>query len=262
MPKREHFEEVAELLLAGRVTIVVAQDAEPLAGELARRFGLDAERPELARVSQAIATLNGSGPLYDTLHTLVEADGEPAPLHRFARRRCPRSCARAARAIRCSSPPATSVALERALEEAGEEFDSVCYIAAGPLRGSFCHISPDGVVTPIERPNAYVSELSLERRTIVLRLQGRVDSSPERPWESFAVTEDDFIHYGDIARMLPVALAARLRRTHLLLHRLHALGLDAARRARTALGRGAAGLQVVVGARRPARARAGVLAAP
>ena len=31
------------------------------------------------------------------------------------------------------------------------------------------------------------------------------------------MTEDDFIHYGDVARRLPVALAARLRRTHLLL---------------------------------------------
>jgi DNA-binding SARP family transcriptional activator len=216
VPKREHFEEVAELLLAGRVTIVVAQDAEPLAGELARRFGLDAERPELARVSQAIATLNGSGPLYDTLHALVEADGEPAALHRFAATLPPLLRARGA-----GNPLLVTtgyeVALERALEEAGEEFDSVSYVAAGPLRGSFCHISPDGVVTPIERPNAYVNELSLERRTIVLRLQGRVDSSPERPWESFAVTEDDFIHYGDVARMLPVTLAARLRRTHLLL---------------------------------------------
>ena len=28
-------------------------------------------------------------------------------------------------------------------------------------------------------------------------LQGRLDESPERAWESFAVTEDDFIHYSD-----------------------------------------------------------------
>ena len=71
--------------------------------------------------------------------------------------------------------------------------------------------------TPIERPNAYATELSLEQRTVVLHLQGRVDASPERAWESFAVTEDDFIHYGDVAGRLPVALAARLRRSHLLL---------------------------------------------
>ena len=61
------------------------------------------------------------------------------------------------------------------------------------------------------------AELTPERRTVVLHLQGRLDSSPERAWESFAITEDDFIHYGDVAGRLPVALAARLRRTHLLL---------------------------------------------
>ena len=69
---------------------------------------------------------------------------------------------------------------------------------------------------PIERPNAYAAELAHER-PVVLHLQGSADGSAERAWESFAVTEDDFIHYGDAAGALPVALAARLRRTHLLL---------------------------------------------
>jgi DNA-binding SARP family transcriptional activator len=215
-PGREHFEEIAASLLAGRVTVVVGGEAEPLASELARRFGLAGERPELARISQAIATLNGTGSLYDTLHALVEADGTPAPLHRFL------AALPALLRSRDAGHPlfvttGYELALEQALEDAGEPFDTVCYIAAGPHRGSFCHISPDGVTTPIERPNTYASELSLERRTVVLHLQGRVDDSPERVWESFAVTEDDFIHYGDVAGRLPVALAARLRRTHLLL---------------------------------------------
>jgi DNA-binding SARP family transcriptional activator len=70
-PGPEHFDAIATSLLSGRVTVVVSGDAEPLATELARRFGLDAEPPELARVSQAIATLSGAGPLYDTLHALV-----------------------------------------------------------------------------------------------------------------------------------------------------------------------------------------------
>ena len=215
-PAPEHFEEVAALMLAGKVTIVVGGDAEPLATELARRFGLDAERPELPRVSQAIATLNGSGPLYDTLHALVEADGVPTPLHRFL------AALPAKLRERDAGNPLLvttgyELALEQALADAGEAFDSVCYIASGSYRGSFCHLSPDGAATPIERPNAYAAELSLERRTVVLHLQGRVDSSPERAWESFAVTEDDFIHYGDVAGRLPVALAARLRRSHLLL---------------------------------------------
>jgi len=216
MPARDQFEEVAALLLEGRVTIVVARDAEPLAGELARRFGLDAERPELARVSQTIATLNGAGPLYEALHALVEADCEPAPLHRSL------AALPALLRERGAGHPLLvttgyELALEQALSEAGEEFDTVCYVAAGRYRGGFCHVSPSGVATPIERPNRYATELSLERRTAVLHLQGRLDPSSERAWESFAVTEDDFIHYGDVARMLPVALAARLRRTHLLL---------------------------------------------
>jgi DNA-binding SARP family transcriptional activator/class 3 adenylate cyclase len=86
IPEVEHFEEVAAALLAGKVTVVVGSDSEPLASELARRFGVDAETHELARVSQAVAVLNGSGPLYDTLHTLVEGDGEPSAVHRFLAR--------------------------------------------------------------------------------------------------------------------------------------------------------------------------------
>ncbi len=214
-PGPGHFEELAALLIAGRVTVVVGAAGEPLATELARRFGLDSERPELARISQAIATLNGSGPLYDTLHALVEADGTPGPHHRFL------ASLPAILRKRESPPPlfvttGYELALEQALADAGEPFDTVCYIASGPHRGSFCHVSPDGVATPVERPNA-TAELTPERRTVVLHLQGRLDSSPERAWESFAITEDDFIHYGDVAGRLPVALAARLRRTHLLL---------------------------------------------
>ncbi len=215
-PAPEHFEEVVALLLAAKVTIVLGGAAEPLAGELARRFGLDGERPELPRVSQAIATLNGAGPLYDTLHALVEADGAPAPVHRFLAA-LPAQLRERGGGHPLLVTTGYELALEHALEEAGEEFDSVCYIASGPHRGSFCHVSPGGVATAIERPNSYAAELSLSERTVVLHLQGRVDASPERAWESFAVTEDDFIHYGNIAGRLPVVLAARLRRSHLLL---------------------------------------------
>ena len=74
---------MAAALLAGKVTVVVGSDSEPLASELARRFGVDADARSSPRVSQAVAVLNGSGPLYDTLHTLVEGDGEPSAVHRF-----------------------------------------------------------------------------------------------------------------------------------------------------------------------------------
>ena len=46
----------------------------------------------------------------------------------------------------------------------------------------------------VEVPNAY-ADLSLDARTVLLRLRGIADPSPERPWESLVVTEDDHIDY-------------------------------------------------------------------
>ena len=50
IPELEHFEEVAAAILAGKVTVVVGSGSEPLASELARRFGIEAVPPELARI--------------------------------------------------------------------------------------------------------------------------------------------------------------------------------------------------------------------
>jgi DNA-binding SARP family transcriptional activator len=216
IPEAEHFEEVAAAITEGKVTVVVGSDSEPLASELARRFGLETVTPELARISQAVAVLNGSGPLYDALHTLVDGDGEPSPVHRFLAR-LPALLRRRESGQPLLVTTGYELALERALEDADESYDTVCYLAAGQMRGNFCHILPGGSANVIERPNAYTAGLDLDARTVLLHLQGRVDQSTDRAWESFAVTEDDFIHYGDVARRLPVGLAARLRRTHLLL---------------------------------------------
>ena len=71
----------------------------------------------------------------------------------------------------------------------------------------------------ITEPNLYATELSLDRRTVILRVHGRVDRDDNREWESFVVTEDDYIGYlapGELASVIPVALAARLRRSHFL----------------------------------------------
>ena len=72
---------------------------------------------------------------------------------------------------------------------------------------------------PIDVPNTYATELSLERRTVLLKLHGAVDPFPEREWESFVITEDDYFDYlgrSDVAAAVPVAVAARLRRSHFL----------------------------------------------
>jgi DNA-binding SARP family transcriptional activator len=219
-PAQDHFEDVAATILAGRVVPVLGADVAELTMRLAQRFGYphDDGAVTLPRVAQYVAVMKGSGPLYDELHELLDVDLAPTAVHRFF--------ASLPRLLRERSLPhqllvTTSYdnALEHALLEAGEEFDVVSYLAAGPNRGRFCHISPDGSGALIEQPNTYATELSLERRTVVLKLHGQVERTPAREWESFVVTEDDYIDYlaqTDIAGAVPVGLAATLRRSHFL----------------------------------------------
>jgi DNA-binding SARP family transcriptional activator len=212
--------EIVRAVLAGRVVPVIGLDgAGDLAEHLARAFAVPDDRPiDLARISQYVATMQGSGPLYDELHARFEAAVEPGPLHRFL--------ARLPVLLRERGAPHQLIvttnydlALERAFEEAGEEFDIVAYVATGAHRGRFWHRPPGEPPRPIDVPNTYATELSLERRTIILKLHGAVDPLPEREWESFVITEDDYIDYlgrSELTAVVPVALAARLRRSHFL----------------------------------------------
>jgi DNA-binding SARP family transcriptional activator len=216
-PAAEHLQAVADTLLGGRLVPVLAPTVD-LAPALAARFGYPpGDVVETPRVSQFVAALRGHGPLHDELRAAAERS-EPTPVHRFfaslppllRERRLPHQLLVTAD---------YDGALERAFADAGEEVDVVSYLAAGPNRGRFCHISPDRGAVVIETPGDYATELSLERRTIVVRVRGRADSSPAREWESFVVTEDDhldFLRRADIVGGLPVALAATLRRSHFL----------------------------------------------
>jgi DNA-binding SARP family transcriptional activator len=219
-PAEDHFEEVIATMLSGRIVPVLGADVRELAERLAHRFGYpdDDSGQTLARVAQYVAVMKGSGPLYDELHELLAQDIPPREVHRFVA-----SLPRDLRA--CGAPHQLLVttsydhALERAFEEAGEEFDVVSYIAAGRGRGYFCHIGPDGTGTLIDRPNTYATELDLDRRTVILKLHGRAEPGEAREWESFVVTEDDYIDYlaqAELANVVPVSLAARLRRSHFL----------------------------------------------
>jgi hypothetical protein len=213
----DHYGEVVSALSSGRVVPVIGADYSGLAQALADRFGLEHDS-SLTRISQYVEVTRGSGPLYDELHNLLTATGAPGPVHAFLA-----SLPRLARERGHEQPllvtGAYDLALEQALLDAGEEFDVVVYMATGRHRGSFCHIAPDGRATPIESPNTYVAELALDQRPVVLKLYGCIDSDPARKWESFVVSEDDYIGYLkllDLASAVPVALAARLRRAHFL----------------------------------------------
>jgi DNA-binding SARP family transcriptional activator/class 3 adenylate cyclase len=228
-PEEDHLEYVVKVLLAGKLVPVVgggvaangaesAPAADAVAARLAESFSYPDAVVELPRVSQYVATLTGPGPLYDELHDLFLAGSAPRSLHGFLASLPP--------LLRERSAPHQLIvttnydlALEQAFLEAGEEFDVVAYLATGRHRGRFCHVAPDGSASVIDLPNTYASELSLQRRTVILKVHGQVDPGDAREWESFLVTEDDYIGYlaqSDLASVMPVSLVATLRRSHFL----------------------------------------------
>ena len=174
---------------------------------------------DLVRVSQYASVVTGLGPLYDELHEVFDADYPPGPVHRLL--------AAMPAVLREHGTPTYQLivttnyddALERAFREANEPYDLVSYVADKPRehRGKFMHCGPDLEPRTIERPNEY-TDLSLEERTVILKIHGAIDrTDPER--DNYVITEDHYIEYltrTDIAQLVPVVLAAKLRRSHFL----------------------------------------------
>jgi DNA-binding SARP family transcriptional activator len=218
----DHYDEVLRAFSAGRLVPVLGPGAGGVAGHelamlLAERFELADGQRGLAYVSQAVAARNGIGPLHDELHLALDRDFEPSLLHGWLaglppllrRRRLPQQ-------LIVSTSFDTGV--ELAFEAAGEELDVVVYVAGGRDRGKFLHILPSGEAVVVEEPNAY-SGFALDERSVLLKIHGHVDRGATRDRESFAVSEDDHIDYlagVDAAGTVPVQIAARLRRSHLL----------------------------------------------
>jgi DNA-binding SARP family transcriptional activator len=215
--------EVVRALVSGRLVYVLGPGASSenggsLANRLAEAFDCPEEhRGDLTRVSQYVAVTQGVGPLYDQLHDLFVEGDEPGPVERFLAR-LP-ELARARRSEhQLHVTTAYGHALERAFEERGEEVDVVSFMALGPNRGKFLHRAPDGAETVVTVPNAY-GELSLAERPVILKVHGGVDPHADRDHETFVVSEDDYIGYlaqSDLANVVPVTVAAKLRRSHLL----------------------------------------------
>jgi hypothetical protein len=191
-----------------------------LADHLAAYCDYPDESRDLGRVSQYVSAVLGDQPLYQELHDLFVADYEPTTLHRFL-------AEIPAIVRRLPTPPRDrhqlivttnyDDALERAFADAGEAFDLVSYVCDGEDRGKFVHKAPDAEPELIERPNEYAA-LSLDQRTVILKIHGAVDrTDPER--DSYVITEDHYIDYltrTDVANLLPITLAAKLRQSHIL----------------------------------------------
>src|SRR5829696_549534 len=218
----DHYDEVMRAFGAGRLVPVLGPGVGGVAGHelatlLATRFELEVDGRGLAYVSQAVAARNGIGPLHDELHLALARDFEPSLLHLWLAGLPP--------LLRHRSLPQQLIVstsfdtgVERAFAAAGEELDVVVYLASGRDRGKFLHIGPGGKSVVVEQPNAYTG-LALEQRSVLLKIHGHVDHGATRELESFAVSEDDHIDYlagVEAAGTVPVQIAARLRRSHLL----------------------------------------------
>jgi hypothetical protein len=188
-----------------------------LTAQLSDTYPADEPR-DLLRVAQFVYVMEGSGPLYDRLHTVFDANYPVTDLHRLLA-----AVPGVLRARQCPTPHLLVMTtnyddlVERAFEEAGEPLDVVWYVADGEHRGKFRHRRADGSVHLIEKPNEYRA-LSLQQQSVVLKIHGAVNrGNPED--DSYVIAEDHYIDYltrTDIATLLPVTLAAKVRKSHFL----------------------------------------------
>jgi DNA-binding SARP family transcriptional activator len=230
----DHLEAVANAFGAGRLVVVLgpgvnttSADAEngsatpkrdQLTARLAEVFGCPEEHAaELTKVAQYAAITRGVGPLYDELHALLDCEHVPGAVHRFLA-----ELPAISRERGIAHPIIVTTnydrAVERAFADAGEPLDVVTYMSIGRDRGRFVHRAAEGGVRVITTPNAY-ADVPVDARPVLLKIHGEVDLEPARDAESFVVSEDDYIAYlaeTGISGVLPVTLAARLRRSHFL----------------------------------------------
>jgi len=191
-----------------------------LAHHLAAQFDYPDNDRDLVRISEYASVMTGSGPLYEQLHEVFDADYAIGPLHRFLAA-LPVRIEAADRPRACPLIVTTNYddALERAFRDMGEPVDIVSYMADGEHRGKFVHWAPDAGAVVVERPNEYRA-LRPDERTVILKMHGAVDrANADAPWDSYVITEDHYIEYlarTDIANLVPVTLAAKLRRSHFL----------------------------------------------
>jgi len=176
---------------------------------------------DLLRVSQCVDHKLGWRPLYMTLHDLFDRDYEPTALHRLLAE-MPKSMASLERPPRETHLLLVTTnyddVLERALNDAGEQYDLVWYVARGDHMGKFMHQPPGADPVVIDDPDQYVEPLNLAERSVVLKIHGAVDRTTGDN-DSYVITEDNYIDYltrTDIRKLIPKGIAAKLRNSNIL----------------------------------------------
>lgn len=242
-PDAEHYKDVAEAILEGTVVPFLGAGANlcghscewdplsrvrlPLGGELARylaeQFGYSPRKFEatctchednnrheflepaddLLRVSQYVAVVKDTIPLYKRLTQIFDDNYDPTPLHRLIAS-LPAKLADKLAEQGTDDPPHLLVVstnyddlMERAFEAAGEPFDVVYYMASGLNRGKFVHRAQSGSINVIAEPNNYPG-LSLNHGSIIFKIHGevhRTNADAKDDYHSYVITEDHYIEY-------------------------------------------------------------------
>jgi TIR domain/SIR2-like domain len=248
--KRRHYETVARHMANGTVVPVIGPganagdrddpweegcgwlpDGDELAAHLSRRFAVEPQLDDLARVSQQILLTEGDVDLYRALREiLIKADCPPGPVHRFLAtvpallREHGRDC------YPLIVTTNYDTALEQAFDAMHEPFDIVVFIARGEHKGRFLHVpwwDGDGPEPgPITVPNSYIKlpidgDLDLARTVIVKIHGGPVYDAPREYQlrDNFVVTEDDYIGFlsrNPVESLIPVQILNKLRESHYL----------------------------------------------
>jgi hypothetical protein len=187
----------------------------------AEKFAYPSPNPhevaDITRVTQYVAAVAGQGELYYELHKLFDVDYPVTAVHHFLAT-LPAMLRRKGHSPRAQLILTTNYddVLERAFTEAEEPFDLLSYSSEEERSGRFIHRPPGGEPRLIETPNEYTGLRSSDR-TVIIKIAGTVDrTDPQR--DSFVITEDDYIEQliTDVSSLIPVTLAARLRRSYFL----------------------------------------------
>ena len=223
----QHYDEIVRAALMSQLVPVLgphvgspdmALDPRAAARHLAERFTCPPEyNGSLARVGQWVAVTQGVGPLFDELRTLYAHDFSPGPVHRSLAALAPLLRARGL-GFPLILTSGFDHLLEQAYSEVGEPYDVVSFVSFGRDRGKFLHIADGGETRLIDEPNREVG-LSSGTRTLIVRLNGGGGELSDRVRDTYVVSEDDYIDYlsqSEVSALLPVGLAAQLRRSHLL----------------------------------------------
>lgn len=201
------------------------------------------EAKQLARVSQYVAVMQGSGPLYEKLQEIFNRDYRPTDLHlflaslpQFFREKNLNQTNFLPRRRLVMVTTNYDDLLEQAFDQAKEPYHKLVYMAATESKneaylGRFLHWMPNGKHTLIKGENdkdslyTYEEAENVDPYPVIIKIHGAVDRAPQPDpytngeYSSYVITEDNYIDYltqADFFNLLPMSLSAALKKNNFL----------------------------------------------